>query len=187
MSERPSTVAAMFASTVERVGDRLALVDGPDRRTWDELAGDVHRLAGTLAARGVTPGDGVALVLGNDRDFVTTFLAIQVLGAMAVPLNPQFTPDELGQHLAGCDVAGIVADPGSSPSPTSCRCCNGPDRVTAGGTSWVADVDELDSSGNALRRRSMPSRGRPGRAGTLRLLVGVDGHAEGHDPHEPPT
>ena len=53
--ERPSTVAAMFASTVERVGDRLALVDGPERRTWDELVGDVHRLAGTWIA----PGDGV--------------------------------------------------------------------------------------------------------------------------------
>ena len=48
----------------------------------------------------------MAIVLGNDRGFVTTFLAVQVLGAMAVPLNPLFTPEELGRHLAACDVGG---------------------------------------------------------------------------------
>ena len=128
-------------------GARLALVDGPRRRTWDELFADTRRRAGALAARGVRPGDGVALVLGNNHDFVTTFLATQLLGAMAVPLNPQFTDAELGQHLAQCDVAGIVADPEAAPAI----------RVWAkGGSSsrrtdvWVADGDELDSSGNAL-------------------------------------
>ena len=116
MRGRPSTVAAMFSSTVDRVGDRLALVDGSERRTWDELAGDARQLAGSLQARGITPGSGVAIVLGNDRAFVTTFLAVELLGAMAVPLNPLFTPEELGRHLAGCEVAGcdvvgIVAEP----------------------------------------------------------------------------
>ena len=146
MSERPSTVAAMFASTVERVGDRLALVDGSERRTWDELAGDVHRLAGTLHARGVAPGDGVAIVLGNDRAFVTTFLAVQVLGAMAVPLNPLFTPEELGRHLAGCgsagcDVAGIVAEPDLVPVLRS-----GPNAAGAQHQPWIEDFAVLDSA-----------------------------------------
>jgi long-chain acyl-CoA synthetase len=116
VSERPSTVAAVFSSTVERVGDRLALVDGPDRRTWDELASDARQLAGALQARGIGPDSGVAIVLGNDRGFVTTFLAVQLLGAMAVPLNPLFTIDELGRHLAGCDVDGIVAEPDLVPA-----------------------------------------------------------------------
>jgi long-chain acyl-CoA synthetase len=145
VSERPSTVAAMFSSTVDRVGDRLALVDGPDRRTWDELAADAHRLAGTLQARGVTPGGGVAIVLGNNRAFVTTFLAVQLLGAMAVPLNPLFTPEELGRHLAGCDVAGcdvvgIVAEPDLV---TVLR-----DRPDAAGGQhpWVEDFATLDNA-----------------------------------------
>ena len=141
------SVGALLATTVDRFGPRLALVDGPRRRTWDELFTDTRRRAGALAVRGVGSGDGVALVLGNNHDFVTTFLATQLLGAMAVPLNPQFTDAELGQHLAQCDVAGIVADPGAAPAI----------RVWAKGRSssrradvWVADGDELDSSGNAL-------------------------------------
>ena len=96
------------------------MVDGSDRLTWDHLVADVHRVASGLQAGGIGPGDGIALVLDNDRGFVTTFLAAQVLGAMAVPLNPRFTTDELARHLAACDGAGrplaaIVAEPGLVP------------------------------------------------------------------------
>ncbi len=100
------SVAAMLAATVDRFGSRLALVDGPRRCTWDELMDDTRQRAAALSARGVGPGDGVALVLGNNYDFVTTFLATQLLGATAVPLNPLFTDAELGQHLAQCDIRG---------------------------------------------------------------------------------
>jgi long-chain acyl-CoA synthetase len=146
VSERPSTVAAMFASTVERVGGRLAVVDGSERRTWDELAGDVRQLAGTLRARGITPGDGVAIVLGNDRAFVTTFLAVQVLGAMAVPLNPLFNAEELGRHLAGCGsagcaVAGIVAEPDLVPVLRGGLAAAG-----ARHQPWVEDFAALESA-----------------------------------------
>ena len=53
VSERPSTVAAMLAATVERFGDRLAVVDGPHRRTWAELDADVRRRAAALSGRGI--------------------------------------------------------------------------------------------------------------------------------------
>ena len=56
----PPSVAAMLAATVDRFGSRLALVDGPRRRTWDELFADTRQRAAALAARGIAPGDGVA-------------------------------------------------------------------------------------------------------------------------------
>ncbi len=109
MTTEQLTVPAILAATVERFGPRPALVDGAHRRTWDELAADVRRRASALRARGVGPGEAVALVIGNNVDFVTAFLAVTSAGAVAVPLNPQFTVDELGFHLQGCDVVGIVA------------------------------------------------------------------------------
>jgi long-chain acyl-CoA synthetase len=131
------SVAAMLAATVERFGDRPALIDGPRRRTWAQLGADVRRRAAALSTRGVSRGDGVALVLGNAHEFVTTFLATQQLGAMAVPLNPQFTDAELGQHLAQCDVAGIVTDAAAAPAI----------RVWAKTEPglWVEDAADIDS------------------------------------------
>lgn len=41
-------------------GDRLALVDGQTRRTYDELADRCERLAGALAGLAVEPGDRVS-------------------------------------------------------------------------------------------------------------------------------
>ena len=133
------SVAAMLAATVERFGSRLALVDGARRRTWDELLDDTRTRASALATRGISTGDGVALVLGNNHEFVTTFLATQLLGATAVPLNPQFTDTELGQHLAQCAIAGIVADPEVRPVIEVWA-------KGAGGRFWVADAVELDGT-----------------------------------------
>jgi long-chain acyl-CoA synthetase len=131
-----SSVAAMLAATVERFGDRPAVVDGPRRKTWAQLDADVRTRAAALSTRGVGRGDGVALVLGNGHEFVTTFFATQQLGAMAVPLNPQFTDAELGQHLAQCDVAGIVTDAEAAPAM----------RVWAKTepSLWVEDAAEID-------------------------------------------
>jgi long-chain acyl-CoA synthetase len=147
MTVYPS-VSAMLAATVERFGDRLAVVDGPHRRTWAELDADVRRRAAALSGRGIGRGDGVALVLGNSHEFVTTFLATQRLGAMAVPLNPQFTDAELGQHLAQCDVAGIVTDAEAAPAI----------RVWAKGYTrlWVEDAAEIDGPENGDAASGVP-------------------------------
>ncbi|MET0146494.1 MAG: AMP-binding protein [Ilumatobacteraceae bacterium] len=135
---RPATVASMFLATVERDGDRLALVERERRLTWDELAAEATAVAGALHARGVTPGDGVAVVLGNDEAFVSSFLGVQLAGAMAVPLNPQFNVEELARHLAVAPVTGIVAAPATAARFT--------DRDLA---SWVATPSELSGTPSA--------------------------------------
>lgn len=65
-----------------------------------ELLGDVARGAGALAAHGIAPGDRVALVVPDTREFVTGFLAIVWLGAVPVPLYP---PTSLGKQDAYLD------------------------------------------------------------------------------------
>src|SRR4029450_8072914 len=48
------------------------------------------RLAGAYAARGLTGGAPVALVLPNVPAFPIAFLALLRAGAVVVPLNPHF-------------------------------------------------------------------------------------------------
>jgi long-chain acyl-CoA synthetase len=161
----------MLAATVERFGDRPALVDGPRRRTWAQLGADVRRRAAALSTRGVGRGDGVALILGNGHEFVTTFLATQQLGAMAVPLNPQFTDAELGQHLAQCDVSGIVTDGAAAPAI----------RVWAKSypSLWVEDAGEIDDADDVADDGDALDAPDPGGASLFAFSSGSTGTPKG--------
>lgn len=61
-------------------------------RAYDQRT---DRLAGGLAAAGLTSGDRVAVLLPNGLEIVEIYLAAAKLGAIAVPLNPMFTPREI--------------------------------------------------------------------------------------------
>ncbi|MGV1048072.1 MAG: AMP-binding protein [Solirubrobacterales bacterium] len=54
-----------------------------ETRTFGELEERANRVAGALAARGVGPGENVAILMRNCIEFVESFLGIQKLGACA--------------------------------------------------------------------------------------------------------
>lgn len=56
-------------------------------------------MRGGLRSRGVEPGDRVAIVAANNRDFVAPYLAVLGVGAVAVPLNPSSPAPELQREL----------------------------------------------------------------------------------------
>ena len=87
-----------------------ALVHGERRITHEELLARVESVAEGLRERGVRTGDAVGLVLPNGPAFVTAFLAITAIGAIVVPLNPQFKVDELAFSLNACGARHVLAD-----------------------------------------------------------------------------
>ncbi len=72
--------------------------------TWDALAEQVRTFAGFLHARGVRPGDRVALLSENRPEWAVTDLATQLLGAVNVALYTT---------LPASQVAYIVRDSGA--------------------------------------------------------------------------
>jgi long-chain acyl-CoA synthetase len=74
---------------------RPAMVAGDRTWTCAQLDGGSARVAAGLRARGVRPGDRVALHLHNSADAVVALLACLRAGAVAVPLNTQLTTPEL--------------------------------------------------------------------------------------------
>ena len=84
--------------------DRAAIIvpDGPTV-TYGHLRNEVDRLAGLLAGAGVEPGRPVSIVLGNDVEFMTTFLAVARAGAVAAPLNPAYTAAEFEFFMEDAD------------------------------------------------------------------------------------
>ena len=84
----PTTVAGAFLDTVARKPDAVAVrtLDDDVSYTWAELAERVAIAAGALRARGVQPGDTVALLLTNRPELWVADLAVTMCGATTCPL-----------------------------------------------------------------------------------------------------
>jgi long-chain acyl-CoA synthetase len=137
MSPQVSTapVTELLDARAAEIGDREALVHGDERITFAELRGRVERLAAALSARGLGPGDPVALVLPNVPAFAVAFLAIARAGAVVVPLNPLFKEAELEFHFRECGVKAVIGDPTtlSSCLPVGATMDEPPQLIVAGG------------------------------------------------------
>ncbi|MEM9133200.1 MAG: AMP-binding protein [Actinomycetota bacterium] len=81
-------------------GERIALIDEDRVVTYDELRARVASVRAHLVDDGVTPGGRVAVLAGNETDFVVAVLAILGVGAVVVPVRPSSPLAELRRKLA---------------------------------------------------------------------------------------
>jgi len=72
-----------------------------------ELERDANRMANSFLELGVEKGDRVILFIPKSLIFIVAHLALQKLGAIAVPLNPGFKQSEM-QYLIGDAQAKII-------------------------------------------------------------------------------
>ncbi len=82
-------------------------LDGPG------LARLAASVAGTLAERGIGPGDRVAIVLPNGPEMATAFLTVAA-ACCAAPLNPAYKVDEFEFYLSDLKPAAIILAPGDA-------------------------------------------------------------------------
>jgi fatty-acyl-CoA synthase len=92
-------------------GDREALIGGDTRLTRSQARDLLFRLADGLVRRGVKPGDGVAVYVGNTPEAVLLNLAVHLLGGRLVYVPPEPGPAELKALIERADVAAVVVDP----------------------------------------------------------------------------
>src|SRR5262249_36869820 len=79
-------------------------VYSPERNlTYNELANEVNRIAGALRAHGVKRGDCVVLRLLNRPHFISTFLALLRIGAVAIPTAPLLRHREITAIIESAD------------------------------------------------------------------------------------
>jgi long-chain acyl-CoA synthetase len=112
---RPASLVHMLRASVERDGSAIALVEvGGPSISYGELWDRAARVAGGLRAEGVQRGDRVAIRLHNGIDWVLAFFGVQMLGAVAVPVNTRFTEDEAA-YVVDDSGACFVFAAGASP------------------------------------------------------------------------
>ncbi len=78
--------------------------------TWGDLDRRVTALAGALSRRGVVFGDRVLILMLNRTEFIESFLAINKLGAIAVPVNFRMTPPEIAFLVGDCQAEVVITE-----------------------------------------------------------------------------
>ena len=91
--------------------EQVAIISRNRATTYGTLVDQVAGLRGGLTELGVQQGDRVALIVGNSRFFVVSYLAIVGLGAVAVPLNPSSPAPELTRELVTVGASTVIIGP----------------------------------------------------------------------------
>ncbi len=104
-----------LAQIIEGHDDHLvALISRNRETTYAELRDQVAHLRGGLAKVGVSLGDRVAILCGNNRHFVISYFATLGLGAVAVPLNPASPAAEIERELLVVEPVAVVVGSAAS-------------------------------------------------------------------------
>ncbi|CAM3112823.1 long-chain-fatty-acid--CoA ligase [Prescottella defluvii] len=91
-------------------GDLTAIVFGDRRITWAQLQQRVVAVSAALAERGVGRGDRVALLMGNQAEYIEIMIAANRIGAIAVPINFRLSVGEVAFTLDDSGSAVLFVD-----------------------------------------------------------------------------
>ncbi|AWJ86457.1 non-ribosomal peptide synthetase (plasmid) [Azospirillum sp. TSH58] len=101
--DHPATLIEVLDRQAAETPEATALVFGDTRNSFVELSGAVSRLARRLIARGVGPGDVVAVAVPRSADAVVAMLAVLASGATHLPLDLDYPTERLAMM---CEDAG---------------------------------------------------------------------------------
>ncbi len=104
----PVLLSHLVRETVGRWPERDALVFYGARWTYRELWSEAARLAGSLRAEGVGPGDRVAISLPNCPLYPVALLATWWLGASVVQVSPLLVGEDLAYELQDAEPKALV-------------------------------------------------------------------------------
>lgn len=163
-----TSIPAMLAATVDRFGDRPAIVDGDTGLTYAELAEQSRRFAAALVESGIEPGDRVAIWAPNRAEWIVAVHGVFRAGAVLVPVNTRFKGTEAATVLArsraralvtvtdflGADHLALLAASGIDlPDLTTTVVVDGP--LAPGAESWAAFLGRAtDAAGAEVDRRA---------------------------------
>lgn len=100
----------VLAASAKRFQDKIAAVHRSQTITFGELSARSNETALRLAASGVQPGEGVALMGQNSIEFIAAFFGILKAGGVVVPLSPAYTIREIGAQIRDSEPSAAIVD-----------------------------------------------------------------------------
>lgn len=91
-------------------GDEPFVLSEDSTITWHQFATLRDKFVQVLRTKGITRGMRVAVMCRNDKAHVLALFSLAKLGAILVPVNPDFNDREAGYILNHAAVEGIICD-----------------------------------------------------------------------------
>jgi acyl-CoA synthetase (AMP-forming)/AMP-acid ligase II len=107
----PATLTELLRARVAQHPDQLALIFKESRWTYSEFQRAVDRVANSFLRIGVKKGDRIAFLLPNCAEFLFATFAVTQIGAVFVPLNPQYTAEEAEYVLHHSEASIVLTSP----------------------------------------------------------------------------
>ena len=101
-------IADLAEHAIDAVGDRVALICGPQQLTYAQLEQQANRLAHYLQDHGVKKGDKVGLYCRNRNEIVVAMLGIVKAGAILVNVNFRYVEAELRYLFDNSDMVALI-------------------------------------------------------------------------------
>lgn len=108
--ELAATVFGSVAHIAAQTPDRTALQTGTRTLTYAQLSACVAELAGRVTALGVARGDVVAVVAQRSAEVTVAFLALELVGAVYLPVDRGWPPQRREQILKSSGAAAVLSD-----------------------------------------------------------------------------
>lgn len=99
-----------FEEQVAKQPQKIAVVRGEKKITYDDLNRQANKLAHLLINAGITPGDNIGLLVGRDFDMITGMLGILKAGGAYVPIDPDYPLDRQEYIFNQSSIKVVVAD-----------------------------------------------------------------------------
>jgi fatty-acyl-CoA synthase len=107
---RPLSPIDFLARSASIYRDKIAVVDGHERRTYPQMLDRVFRFAHMLRAFGVRDGERVALLAKNQSPLLEAHFAVPLAGGILCALNIRLMPDEIAYIIGHCGASIVIYD-----------------------------------------------------------------------------
>ncbi|WP_332694350.1 AMP-binding protein [Halalkalibacter lacteus] len=105
-------IGETIKQTATRYPDKIAISCDGEQITYKELHTTIHFMKQQIVTVLRSPmKKKVAFLLENDHQFLSLFLAISQLGAIAIPLDPKWSKDDLHYILTDCSPDLFIGEP----------------------------------------------------------------------------
>jgi long-chain acyl-CoA synthetase len=133
-------LAVILSETARSSPDRPVALFAGGQLTYRQLDQASDRLAASLAAIGIAPGDRVALQLPNIPQFLISYFGILKAGGIVVPLNVMLRAPEVAFHLGDSGARVLITWDGSLAEAVKGAEAAGLDRIYVVGHTAIADA-----------------------------------------------
>ena len=106
------TIPEMVLSAADRFGDSEAVVDGPLRLSFTDVAHRVRCAAGAFAELGVEKGDRVAIWAPNSAHWMIAAFGVLTAGGIVVPVSTRYKQAEAADIITRSGAKAVLIEKG---------------------------------------------------------------------------